>query len=164
MARAFDAERVLHLPLMAHLSTICPEGPRGTPVWFLWEEGALWIPGDAASHFVQRIAADPRVSVDIVEYDNAAGVLLHLGLRGRAELVDQGVPARFRRLLARYLGPREADWNAWFVDRVAQIDDPQTRMIRLVPDSLFTNDVSYFRTGPDLAAPSQREWPQMPET
>ena len=153
MARAFEAERVLRLPLMAHLSTICPEGPRGTPVWFLWEEGVLWIPGDTGSHFVQRIEADPRVAVDIVEYDNAAGILQHVGLRGSAELGDTDVPARFGRVLAKYLGPDRTTWNAWFVERIARIDDPATRMIRLVPDSIFTNDVSYFRTGPDLAVP-----------
>ena len=61
-------------------------------------------------------------------------------------------PARFRRLLARYLGSDEATWNRWFISEVARIDDPDGRLIRLVPESVFTNDVSYFRTGPALAS------------
>jgi hypothetical protein len=60
-------------------------------------------------------------------------------------------PALFRRLLARYLGPDEAAWNPWFIDTVAKIEDPSGRLIRLVPDSVFTNDVSFFRSGPSLA-------------
>jgi hypothetical protein len=62
-------------------------------------------------------------------------------------------PPRFRRLLTKYLGPEEAAWNPWFVREVARIDDPGGRMIRLDPDSVFTNNVSYFRTGPALAWP-----------
>lgn len=153
MGHGFDPELVLRQPLMAHLATTSPDGPRGTPVWFLWEDGALWIPGDTGSHWVRRIGHDPRVAVDIVEYDNAAGRLLHLGLRGRAEVVADGVPARFRRLLVKYLGPDEAAWNGWFMERIARLEDPETMMVRLVPESTFANNVSYFRSGPDLAAP-----------
>jgi hypothetical protein len=43
-------------------------------------------------------------------------------------------PPRFRRLLAKYLGPDEERWNAWFVDTIARIDDPDGRLIRLDPD------------------------------
>ena len=38
-------------------------------------------------------------------------------------------------------------------DLAARIDDPEGRLIRMAPDSFFTNNVSYFRTGPDLAWP-----------
>ncbi|WP_258592980.1 hypothetical protein [Mesorhizobium sp. AR07] len=77
--------------------------------------------------------------------------MLHLGLRGAAT-VEPMSPDRFKRLLHKYLGP-EADWNAWFIDNVAQIEHPDGRMIRLAPVSIFTNNVSFFRTGPDLAWP-----------
>jgi Uncharacterized stress protein (general stress protein 26) len=150
MPTPFDPEEVLRLPLMAYLASSAADGaPRIAPVWFVWEEGLLWMLSDTASSSAARISRDPRVSVEIVDYDNAAGRLRHLGLRGRAT-VEPMDPARFRRLLTRYLGPTP-DWNAWFIDRIARIDDPEGRMIRLAPDSVFTNDVSYFRTGPDLA-------------
>ena len=152
MGVPFDPELVLGLPLMANLATVSDEGPRNAPVWFLWEGGALWMLGTEGSSSVRRLWRDPRCAVEIVHYDNARGVLAHLGLRGRAT-VEPMSPARFRRLLAKYLGPDEVDWNGWFMETVARIDDPDGRLIRLAPDSVFTNNVSYFRTGPGLAWP-----------
>lgn len=150
MGTPFDPEAVLALPLVAILSTASPNGPRGAPVWYHWEEGALWMPSHEAASSARRIEADPRVAVEIVDYDNAAGLLRHLGLRGRASVEPEDAD-RFRRLLGRYLGPDPAAWNGWFIENVAKIGAPAGRMIRLVPDGVFADDVSYFRTGPDLA-------------
>lgn len=150
MGRTFDPEALLRLPLMAMLGTVCDAGPRIAPVWFLWEAEVLWMLGSRDGSSVRRIGADPRVAVEIVRFLPEAGVLQHLGLRGEAN-VEPSDPARFRRLLAKYLGPDETGWNPWFLDRVARIEDPDNRMVRLRPDSVFTNDVSYFRTGPDFA-------------
>lgn len=150
-ARPFDPEEVLRLPLMANLATIATDGaPRNAPVWFHWEDGLLSMLASKNGSSLKRIAADPRVAVEIVEYDNAHGVLRHLGMRGRAEITPMD-PALFRRLLRRYLGP-EPNWNSWFIDTVARINDPDGRLIRLRPSSIFTNDVSFFLTGPDLAS------------
>lgn len=146
----FDPAPVLALPLMANLATLSPDGPRNAPVWFLWEDGALWMPSATSSSSTARLAADPRAAVEIVKFDAAEGILLHLGLRGRAEVVPMDVPL-FRRLLAKYLGADEAGWNPWFIANVARFDDPDGRFVRLVPDSIFTNNVSFFRTGPALA-------------
>lgn len=140
---------------MAVLSTLSPEGPRNAPVWFIWEDNAVWMLGSISSRSVLRLEADERCAVEIVHFVNAEGILLHLGLRGRAS-VEAADSARFRRLLARYLGPDEAAWNPWFVETIAEVDDPSNRWIRLVPDSTFTNNVSYFRSGPELA------WPVVP--
>lgn len=150
MAYPFDPLTVLSLPLMANLATVDADGaPRNAPVWFLWEDGVLWMPGDAGGSSVRRLAQDPRCAVEIVDYDNAAGLLRHVGLRGGA-CVEPMDTARFRRLLTRYLGP-EVTWNPWFIANVARLDDPDGRLIRLVPDSIFTNDVSHFRSGPSRA-------------
>ncbi|MCC5987721.1 MAG: pyridoxamine 5'-phosphate oxidase family protein [Pararhodobacter sp.] len=152
MPTPFDPEAVLRLPLMANLATMSPEGPRNSPVWFHWEDGALWMPGNATGSPVRRLGQDSRCAVEIVHYDNCAGVLAHLGLRGRAAIHPM-CPELFRRLLARYLGPDSDEWNPWFIDQIARIDDPDGRLIELVPESVFTNNVSYFRTGPELAWP-----------
>ena len=151
VGQPFDPEALLGEPLMASLATSSPDGPRNAPVWFAWEDGALWMLGSAGGSSVRRIEADPRCAVEIVRFDAEAGVLLHLGLRGRAS-VEPMDPALFRRLLARYLGPDEAAWNPWFIREIARIDDPDGRLIRLAPESVFANDVSYFRTGPALAS------------
>jgi hypothetical protein len=150
MAHPFDPLSVLSLPLMANLATVEADGaPRNAPLWFHWEDDALWMPGDAGGSSVRRLVHDPRCAVEIVDYDNRAGILRHVGLRGRAT-VEPMDTALFRRLLARYLGP-EGTWNPWFIANVARIDDPDGRLIRLVPYSIFTNDVSHFRTGPARA-------------
>jgi hypothetical protein len=137
---------------MANLATVSDDGPRNAPVWYIWEDAALWMLGNEGSSSVQRLLRDARCAVEIVHYDNARGVLAHLGLRGRAT-VEPMSPPRFRRLLGKYLGPDEASWNPWFIGTVARIDDPEGRFIRLAPDSVFTNNVSYFRTGPGLVWP-----------
>lgn len=150
MTTPFDPADVLDLPLMANLATLAEDGsPRNAPVWFHWEAGALWLLGSEDGASVRRVLSDPRVAVEIVHYDNAGGILRHLGFRGRATVVPMD-PALFRRLLTRYLGPEDR-WNAWFIETVARTHDPAGRLIRLAPETTFTNDVSFFRTGPDLA-------------
>ncbi|GAB5449293.1 pyridoxamine 5'-phosphate oxidase family protein [Gymnodinialimonas sp.] len=155
MPTEFDPQLVLCKPLMANLATVARDGaPRNAPVWFTWEADALWMLSDVTSSSAERVAQNPQVAVEIVDYDNAAGVLRHVGLRGAAT-VEPMDPALFRRLLRRYLGPEEQQ-NKWFVETVARVDDPDGRLIRLAPTSIFTNDVSFFRTGPELAPPARR--------
>ncbi|MFN4159494.1 MAG: hypothetical protein ACK4GO_13965 [Gemmobacter sp.] len=96
MPRGFDPEAILHLPLMANPATMSPDGPRDAPVCFLWKAGALRMPAGASGSSVRRIAADPRCAVEIVRHDNPAGILLHLGFRGRASVGPMD-PPRFRR-------------------------------------------------------------------
>ena len=152
MPRAFDPHEILSRPLMANLATVSADGaPCNAPVWFLWEDAALWMPSDAGASSARRLAGELRAAVEIVQFDNPGGVLLHLGMRGRAT-VEPMDAARFRRLLTKYLGP-EPGWNPWFIATVARIDDPSGRLIRMAPDSIFTNNASFFRSGPDLAWP-----------
>ena len=79
---------------MADLATPCADGPRDAPMRFLWEERAPWRPGTAGGASVRRIGADPRRAVEVVDFDAAAGIPLHLGPRGRAgvEPMDPALP------------------------------------------------------------------------
>ncbi len=153
MPEVFDPQDVLALPLMANLATASQDGsPRNAPMWFVWEDDAIWLLGSTKSSSVERLLIDPRCAIEIVNYDNQSGVLLHLGLRGSASIEPMS-PNRFKRLLHKYLGPPE-NWNMWFIENVARIDDPNGRLIKVSPESFFTNNVSFFRTGPELAWPS----------
>ena len=152
MPRIFDPSTLLNRPLMANLATVTTDGaPRNAPMWFIWEEDAIWLLGSTGASSVRRIAENPQCAIEVVDFDTEAGILLHLGLRGSATIESMS-PDRFKRLLRKYLGVEE-NWNAWFIENIARINDPDGRLIRLKPDTMFTNNVSYFRSGPDLTWP-----------
>jgi Pyridoxamine 5'-phosphate oxidase len=138
--RDFDVDAFLQRPLIAHLATSSPEGARESPLWFLWEAGALWLVGTGRDSFPRRIAADPRCAVGVVDFDLAGGRLLHLGMRGAAGVVPLD-PARLYRFLARYLGEDPDSWDPWFREHVV---DGLDLMVRFVPTSVVARDMSYF--------------------
>lgn len=140
MAYDFDIDLFLQQPLFAHLATASPEGPRESPVWFLWEAQELWLVGNNRDSFPKRIQAEPRCAVGIVEFDLARGRLRHLGIRGTGSIepIDRG---RLHRFLGRYLGKNEAHWNLIFRSRVI---DRLELMVRIQPLSIVARDQSYF--------------------
>lgn len=56
----FDPAELLAKPLMAYLATDSPNGPPSSPVWFLWEEDAVWLIGSEEDTFHKRLRADPQ--------------------------------------------------------------------------------------------------------
>lgn len=132
---------------MAHLATGSPDGPRDSPVWFLWEEGVIWLIANSEDSFPVRLRAEPRCAIGIVEFDTARGILRHVGIRGYADIVPMD-KERLCRLLERYLGPSRSEWNEWFR---TQIVEPLDVMICVTPQSTIARDMSYFKTGPDFA-------------
>ena len=143
MSLALDPALVLEKPLMAHLATASPDGPRHSPVWFLWEEGAIWLVSGSGESLADRLAAEPRCAIGIVDFDNDRGILRHVGMRGRAELRGLDL-ARRNRLLAKYIGPDESLWRADF--KAAAIDsiDVLVEFVPDGPDSIVARDQSYF--------------------
>ncbi len=138
--RTVDLDGFLSHPLFAHMATASDRGPRSSPVWFLWEDGALWIIGNRTTDtFPQRIMNDPRCAISIVDFDRARGLVHHVGLRGRAS-VEPFEEARARRILARYLGPKEEGWDRRFID---SLDDPDNVLVRFEPETAVARDQSY---------------------
>lgn len=136
------AQKVLQRPLFAHLATASGDGPRDSPVWFLWEDEALWILGNyEADSFPRRIEADDRCAVGVVDFDVATGRVLHVGFRGTASLTAHDA-ARARRLLRRYLGPEESAWDPRFS---AVPGDPIWVLLRFHPETGVVRDQSYQR-------------------
>src|SRR3954466_8393347 len=83
--RSGDLEEFLTRPLFAHLATASEHGPRESPVWFLWEHDAIWIIGSRVPDaFPARIDAEARCAIGIVDFDRAAGLVQHVGMRGHA--------------------------------------------------------------------------------
>jgi Pyridoxamine 5'-phosphate oxidase len=142
-ARSVDLDEFLSRPLFAHLATASEHGPRESPVWFLWEDDAMWIIGSRITDtFPARIEAEGRCAIGIVDFDRAAGLVQHVGMRGRAT-VEAFDARRARRLLARYLGPEERAWDERFKATVAEPTSEQAVLLRFVPETAVARDVSY---------------------
>ena len=129
----------LSRPLFAHLATSSEQGPRESPVWFLWEDSALWIIGNCKTDtFPKRIEREPRCAVGIVDFDHSTGLVQHVGFRGRARLMSHDAE-RMKRLLSRYLGKVE-QWDSRFVEI---LDDTDYIFIRFEPETAVVRDQSY---------------------
>jgi hypothetical protein len=141
---SIDLDEFLSRPLFAHLATTSDNGPRESPVWFLWEQNAIWILGSRRTDsFPARIERDPRCAMGIVDFDLTRGLVQHVGFRGRATV--QGLDTeREKRLLGRYLGSDEERWDTRFRE---SLGDPETVFVRLEPETAVARDVSYLLNG-----------------
>lgn len=132
-------EEILARPLFAHLATAAEAGPRESPVWFLWEDAALWIIGNyQTDSFPKRVEREPRCAVGIVDFDASTGLVLHVGFRGRARVVAHDAE-RMKRLLCRYMGAQER-WGSRFVEI---LDDADYVFVRFEPETAVVRDQSY---------------------
>lgn len=130
---------ILQRPLFAHLATHSVEGPRESPVWFLWEQDALWIIGNyETDSFPKRLELEPRCAIGVVDYDSSTGLVQHVGFRGRASLMAHDAD-RMKRLLSRYMGEMD-DWDKRFVEI---LDDTDYIFIRFEPQTAVIRDQSY---------------------
>ena len=132
-------DELLARPLFAHLATDSESGPRESPVWFLWEDEALWIIGNnKTDSFPKRIALEPRCAIGIVDFDVSGGTVQHAGFRGRAHLEPHDRD-RMMRLLSRYMG-EVGGWDPRFVKL---LDDRDYAFIRFIPETVVVRDQSY---------------------
>jgi hypothetical protein len=145
-----DLDEFLSRPLFAHLATESDEGPRESPVWFLWEDGAMWIIGSLRDDsFPARIERDPRCALGVVDFKRKDGLVHHVGMRGRASL-EPFDPERARRLLERYVEGPKHTWDPRFR---ATLERPQHEGAVLVcfrPDTVVARDVSYEAANSDV--------------
>lgn len=139
-AGTLDLDEVLSRPLFAHLATASDAGPRESPVWFLWEDGALWILGNTRTDtFPARIRQEPRCAVGVVDFDLERGRVHHVGLRGHGAVVPFD-RARAIRLLSRYLGPPQETWDPRFRQ---SLGDSENVIVRFEPGTVVVRDQSY---------------------
>jgi hypothetical protein len=140
--RSFDLDEFLNEPLFAHLSTMSDEGPRDSPVWYLWEENLLWIIGTTEDSFPNRIQQYPKCSIGIVNFDKSTGKVLHAGFRGEATVLPYKKEISIR-LLSRYLGPNIEEWD----NRFRGLSD-NNKIICFTPETVVVRDQSYKVASP----------------
>lgn len=135
-----DLDTFLARPLFCFLATESSEGPRVSPLWYLWEGNSLWIAvNPETKSYPARIERDPRTAVAVVDFDARRGLVQHVGMRGRAT-VEGFDPERATRLFRRYLGPEE-----WWDERFESMFDrpDQYRLVRFDPETVVARDQSY---------------------
>lgn len=141
---AVDIGTFLARPLFCFLATTSSEGPRVSPLWYLWEDGALWIAvSPETKSYPARIERDPRTAVAVVDFDVHRGLVQHVGMRGHAS-VEEFEPDRARRLFRRYLGP-EQRWDGRFHGVFDRAD--RYRLVRFEPETVVARDQSYAPAG-----------------
>lgn len=132
-------EDILSRPLFAHLSTADENGPRESPLWFLWDEGSIWMLGSYQSNsFTKRIETEPRCAIGIVDFNVETGLVHHVGLRGKAVLEAQQED-RVRKLLSKYMG----DFERWDPRFHGVLGDLDWLFVRFNPETVVVRDQSY---------------------
>jgi len=115
MPKLSDPERDAFLTELGSCCTWRPwprtARPEVAPIWFVFEEGAIWFTPRAKSAWLGHLRGDPRVSLAIDEQPLPYRKVL---VDGRAELVhDLGADDlwrdRYRRIAQRYVPPEAAE-------------------------------------------------------
>jgi len=131
-------------PLFAHIATASREGPRDSPVWFIYDEETeiVWIDADRDSNsFTARIERDERVAVGVVDSEPARGLIQHVGVRGTATL-ESFDPDRAEKLYAKYLGANRETWDDRFRSYIEQPPE-SAALVRVEPTTVVARDQSY---------------------
>lgn len=117
------------------VATVGTNGPHATPLWFVWQDGALWLTSLSRSQRWTDLQNDPRVAV-VVDAGEAYTELRGVELRGRVEVVGEvprtGEPA------PELDGPEQA-----FADRYTGgtiVRDGRHAWLRLVPEKITSWD------------------------
>lgn len=102
MSCVADREEFLKQANVAVLTTVDAKGrPHGTPVWYLYDDGAFVISTDRNSKKHRNLQANPNVCLVI---DKRTVPYFVVMAHGRAELGPMFAPEERLRLAIRYLG------------------------------------------------------------
>ena len=132
-------------PLFCFLAQRSGSGPRISPLWFLWEDGAIWHVAQLDDRsYPRRVRDYPESAVAVVDFDPERGRVEHVGMRGTATL-EQYDPVRADRLLEKYLGEERPEWP----ERFLGLDTDDYRLVRFVPETVVARDQSYQASAVD---------------
>lgn len=118
--------------VLGRLATASPDGqPHVVPVWFLWEDGVIWISSYRSTRKVIDLERNPKCAL-VVDVEHAEDGLTAVMLEGRAELVSippRAVRQRIERVYTKYLGAEgvlEKDPQEW-------LNSTENVLIKLTP-------------------------------
>jgi len=95
---------------LAHIATIGPDGgPQSSPVWFDWEDNQLTVSLYDSSQKMRNLKRDPRLSVSIVDPNNA---YRYVEIRGVAVAFEPDTELVFiTKMAGKYLGLDHYPWH-----------------------------------------------------
>lgn len=137
-----QVEAFLSHDMLARLATAVPSKedptcaqPHNTPVWFLWEEGTLYISAFDSTRKVKEVARNPYIAVLIDNGEAVEGMTAVL-MEGRCELSKEPlfVQDMSRRIYTKYMGEQgvlDAAPQSWIID-------PENSIICLRPARIYT--------------------------
>ena len=115
------------------------EGPRLSPLWFLWEDGAIRnVVQSGDRSYPRRVREYPKTAVAVVDFDPGTGRVEHVGMRSEATLLPYG-HSRADRLFEKYLGDERRERPETFLG----LDADDYRLVRVVPETVVARDQSY---------------------
>jgi len=124
-------------PLVAHLATVRPNGaPQIFPMWFLWEDGVLYMSTRTQAAKLQHIRRNPRVAVvvDVMEAPLKNKVVT---IAGTAEVLTTGVKEVTTRIYQKYMGAEAAASAA----AQQNINTPRV-VLKITPKKIHTIDTT----------------------
>ena len=130
-------------PLFCFLAQRSGEGPRLSPLWFLWENGAVWnVTRLNGRSYPGQVQEHPESTLAVVDFEPATGRVEHVGMRGEATLLPYD-HSRADRLFEKYLGDDREAWPETF----RGLDVENYRLIRFDPETVVARDQSYPAPG-----------------
>lgn len=118
--------------LLGRLATVSADGaPHVVPVWYLWEDGCIWIHSFASTRKVRQLRKRPACALVVDVADKIEGLTAVL-IEGIADLITEPrseVRARAERVYRRYLSPEELaapDPQSW-------LDSDEGLIVKITP-------------------------------
>jgi nitroimidazol reductase NimA-like FMN-containing flavoprotein (pyridoxamine 5'-phosphate oxidase superfamily) len=134
-----ELDEFLDRPLFCFLAQESDSGPRLSPLWFVWEDGAIWnIARLSDRSYPERVKQYPQTTVAILDFDPPTGRVEHVGMRGHATLEPYD-ESHAERLFRKYLGEETDEWPEMFVE----FDTADYRLIQFEPETVVARDQSY---------------------
>lgn len=120
---------------ICRVATVGTNGPHATPLWFVWQDGALWLTSLSRSQRWADLQNDPRMAV-VVDTGEAYTELRGVELRGRVEVVGE-VP-RTGEPVPELDGPEQAMADRYTGGTIVR--DGRHAWLRLVPEKITSWD------------------------
>ncbi len=132
-----EAQAFLTRPLLGRLATASPDGqPHVVPVWFLFEDGFVWVSAFRTTRKVIDLERNPKCAI-VIDIEQGQEALSAVAIEGRAELIRAPfleVRQRAQRIYAKYLGPEGVlapDPQSW-------LDSSENLLIKITPTRVKT--------------------------